>query len=165
MDISLLAQGAITLLSPLLMKAGEKAAETIGEKLGANATDAGLWKTITRIFITDDETALITAIESKPVATAQEVEAVHAKISAEIHANPQFAAAVQAALNITPTNIFIAEQLLKSIEADKAQLKTLIEDARLAGIETEGQYELMIKKTMRRIEKDEKQFYTLLNQK
>jgi hypothetical protein len=33
MDISLIATGAMTLLKPLLEKAGEKAAETIGEKL------------------------------------------------------------------------------------------------------------------------------------
>ncbi|MEY4904259.1 MAG: hypothetical protein RI894_1248 [Bacteroidota bacterium] len=140
MDISLLAQGAITLLSPLLMKAGEKAAETIGEKLGANATDAGLWKTITRIFITDDETALIAAIESKPVASPQELEAVHAKISAEIHANPQFAAEVQAAFNITPLNEFIASEKIKSIARLTAEIEKLVVQMERAGTATSGDY-------------------------
>jgi hypothetical protein len=87
---------------------------------------------------------------------------IESKITKEINANPQFAAEMQATFNLSSTNMFIAEQLLKSIKADRLKLIELMEDKRLASIETEGSYEIMIKRTRKRLEKDEKEFITLI---
>ena len=165
MDISLFITGAMTLLKPLLEKAGEKAAETIGEKLAEKTVEKDFWQKVKSIFILDGEPQFIRQIENKPIATAQEVAIIEGKITKEISTNPQFFAEMQNILNLSSTTIFIAEQLLKSIQADRVKLESLIQEKRLAGIETEDQYELVIKRTIRRLEKDEKEFIHLIKGK
>jgi hypothetical protein len=162
MDISLITTGAMTLLKPLLEKAGEKAAETIGEKLAEKTVEQSFWHKVKGLFIIEEEKQTVQAIESKPVATQQEVTLIERKLTKEINSNPQFAAEMQATFNLSSTNIFVAEQLLKSIQADRLKIVELFEDKRLAGIETEGSYEIMIKRTRKRLEKDEKEFINLI---
>jgi hypothetical protein len=162
MDISLIATGAMTLLKPLLQKAGEKAAETIGEKLAQKTVEKSFWQQAKGLFIIEEEKQVIKAIENKTLATQHEVTLIENKLTKEIANNPQFAAEVQASFNLSSTNIFVAEQLLKSIQADRLKLVELLEDKRLASIETEGSYEIMIKRTRKRLEKDEKEFITLI---
>lgn len=162
MDASLIFTGAMTLLKPILEKAGERAAETIGEKLATKAIEETFWQKVKGLFVEEIEQNTIEAIENRPTATAQEVALIETKLKNAIKTNPQFAADTQAAMPISSNDMFVAEQLLKSIEADKQKLKQLFEDKGLAGIETEDQYELMIKKTRRRMQKDEQEFLKLI---
>lgn len=163
MDGGLIITAAMTVLSPLLTKAGEKAAETIGEKLAEKTVEKNFWQKVKRLFIIEEEVALIEAIENKPIATAQDIQLIESKLGQAIAENPALAAEIQADFKLSNTNIFIAEQLLKSIQADRIRLQELFEERRDAGIEIEGQYENMIKRTARRLNKDEKEFIKLIS--
>jgi hypothetical protein len=163
MDGGLIIAGAMTLLSPLLTKAGEKAAETIGEKLAEKTVEKNFWQKVKRLFIIEEEIALIEAIENKSIATTQDIQLIESKLEKGIAENSELAAEIQADFNLSSTNMFIAEQLLISIRKDRLKLKELFEERRDAGIETEGQYDLMIKRTARRLSKDEKDFIKLIS--
>jgi len=162
MDPSTIAIAALTLLEPLLKKAGEKGAETIAEKIAEKAIEKSTWKNIKRLFVIDDEVEVIQSIENKPIATDYDIATIEDKIIQSMTANPQVATDIESSFEISPTNKIIAEQLLKSIQRDTEQLKELFEDRRLASIETEGSYEIMISRTRRRIEKDQKEFFSLI---
>ena len=162
MDASLIITGAMTLLKPLLEKASESAAETIGEKLASKTVEKSFWKKVKSLFIIEEDKKVIQEIENKPIATSQDIELIENKISQEAKANPQFAAELQASFDLSSTDVFVAEQLLKSILADRKKLVELYEQKRLAGIETEGSYEIMISRTRQRLEKDEKEFIKLI---
>ncbi len=128
MDISLIFQGVMTLLSPFLQKAGEKAAETIGEKFASKTFEKDFWHNVKTIFIKDEEVKQIAAIESKQIASAEDVKLIENKLSTELNSNPQFAAKIQSAFNFSSTNMFIAQQLLKSIKASTDKLIDLYDD-------------------------------------
>ncbi len=163
MDPSLVIAGTMAVLKPFLEKAGETAAETIGKKLGESTTEKTFWNKVKGLFVVDDEEQLFQEIENKPIATQQDVALIEDKLTKEMASNPQFAAEIQADFNLSSTDMFVAEQLLKSIRADRDKLKELFEEKRLAGIETEGSYEIMIARTRRRMKKDEKEFLSLIS--
>ena len=162
MDISLLITGAMTLLTPLLKKAGEEAAKTIGEKVAEKTVEKSFWKKIKGIFIIEDEKAIIEAIENKPIATSKDIEIIEKKLTKHINSDPQFAADLQASFELSTTNMFIAEQLLISIKRDRQKLVELFDERSNAGIETEGSYDNMISRTSRRLSKDETKFLQLM---
>ncbi len=165
MDISLIITGAMTLLKPLLEKGSEKAAETIGEKLAEKTTEKTFWTKIKNIFSVDEQEKL-NAIEKKPVATKQEVELIENKLTKEVESNPQFAADVKAAFNLSPTDYLVAEELLKSIKDGQEKLKKLFQDRRDdPSIETSGQYKIMIRRVRDRLEEDETEFLSLVKKK
>lgn len=165
MDISLIATGAIAILTPLLAKAGESAAETIGEKLANKATEKGIWQKVKNLFIEAGDQQTIIQIENKPIATQGEITLIESKLTRELATHPEFTAEIQSYFNLSSTDMFIAEQLLRSIQKDRAKLAELYEDRRDAGIETSGQYDNMIKITRRRLEKDESEFIKLVTDK
>jgi len=162
MDPSLIITAATTLLKPVLEKVGETAAKTIGERIGEKTVEKSTWQRTKNLFITDDEQVQIEAIENKSVANNADIQLLENKLNDEIANNPDFAVELQTTMNLTPANIFMAEQYLKSIEEDKKKLAELIADKRLAGIETEDQYELQIRRIRRRLEKDEQQLLDLI---
>ena len=169
MEPSLIITGAMTLLKPLLEKAGEKAAETIGEKLVNKAVEKSFWQKVESLFIIEDEKTdepkEIKDIANKSIATSSEVAKIEAKFSHAINTNPQFAAEVQSDFGLSHSDKFIAEQLLISIAADKEKLTEYLEERRLASIETEGSYDIMIARTQRRMKKDENTFIKLVTGK
>ena len=165
MDGGLIIAGAMTLLSPLLSKAGEKAAETIGEKLAEKTVEKNFWQKVKRLFIIEEEVALIEAIENKPIATAQDINLIKNKITEVAQSNPAKAAELQSAFNLSSTDMLEAELLLKSAQKDMEKLREYYEERRNAGIEAEGQYENMIARTKRRMAKDEKRFIELVKGK
>ena len=154
--------GAMTLLSPLLEKAGEEAAKTIGKKVAEKTVEKSFWEKVKRLFIIEDEAATIEVIENKPIATSDEVQLIENKLANHVNTNPEFAAELQAAFGFSSADMFIAEQLLTSIKADRAQLKIYFQERRDASIETEGSYDIMIARTTRRMQKDEKKFLQLV---
>lgn len=162
MDPALIITAATTLLKPILGKVGETVAETIGERIGEKTIEKSTWQRVKSIFITDDEQAQIEVIENKPVANNADIQLLENKLNDEITNNPDFAAELQSTMNLTPTNIFIAEQYLKSIDADKKKLVELIEDKRLSGVGKDDEYELEIRRILRRMEKDEKKVLDLI---
>lgn len=163
MDTSLIVTGAMTLLKPLLEKAGEKAAETIGEKVGEETVTKGFWQNVKRVFVIDDEEQIINEIENKTIASFDDVKKIENKLTAHAVSNSQFVSDLEASFQLSSTNKFQAELILKSILKDKEKLKELYEDKRLASVDAEGGYELMIAKTIRRMAKDEKDFLKLIN--
>jgi len=162
MDPNLIITGAMTLLSPLLEKAGEEAAKTIGKKVAEKTVEKNFWEKVKGIFIIEDDEATIKVIESKPIATKADVEIIEKKLTKHVTSNPEFAAELQATFNLSSTNMFIAEQLLASIKKDRQKLIELFQERGDASIETEGSYDIMIARTTRRLEKDEKQFLKLI---
>lgn len=163
MDPTLLVTGAMILLKPLMEKASEKAFETIGEKMGEKVVEKGFWKKVKDLFIVDEEKELIQSIEKKEIATSNEIAIIENKLKQEVLKNPSFAEELKSNFNISSTNMFFAEQLLKSFEKDKEKLENLIQDKRLAGISNEDQYELEIQRVVRRMVKDEEKFRHLFN--
>lgn len=163
MDASLIIMGAMTLLKPLLEKAGEKAAETIGEKLAEKTVEKSFWKKVKGLFIIEGEEKIVEDIENKSVANSQDIEIIESKITKEVETNPQFAAELWSSLNISKTNELYAEQLLISLEKDKEKLAELVQDRRDAVVGLQEQYELEIRRLLRRMQKDEQQFLKLLN--
>lgn len=160
MDISLLVIGAITLLKPLLEKAGDKAAETIGEKLADKITEKGIWTKIKEFFIKYEEVQVIEQIENKTIATQEEITLIEEVLKKGCQANPLIAEEIQNHLNLD-----IAKHLLLSIQKDREDLENFYEDRRLASVDAVGGYEVMIGKTRRRLEKDEKEFLELVKKK
>lgn len=162
MDISLLITGAMTLLTPILEKAGEEAAKTIGKKVAEKTIEKKFWKQIKHIFIIEDEKTIIETIENKQIATSGDIEIIEKKLTKHVKSNPQFAAELQASFGLSSTNMFLAEQLLISIKKDRQKLVELFQERGNAGIETEGSYDNMISRTSRRLGKDEKRFLQLM---
>lgn len=158
MDPSLIITGAMTLLKPLLEKAGEKAGENIGEKM----LEKNTWQKIRGLFLVDDEATLAT-IEKKSIASSKEIEIIETKLSKEVSSNSQFATEIQSSFGLSDTNIFIAEQLLKSIQTNKTKLEELYRDRSDAGIETEGSYNIMIRRVSKRLQKDVQEFSSLIH--
>lgn len=165
MDPSLIITGGITLLKPLLEKAGEKAAETIGEKVAEGAATKSFWKNVKRVFVIDDEEEVINEIEKKTIASSDDVKKIENKLIAHTASNPQFASELEASFQLSSTDKFQAELILKSILKDKEKLEELYEDKRLASVDAVGGYELMIAKTVRRMAKDERDFFKLVKMK
>lgn len=165
MEISLLVTAALTILSPLLTKAGEKAAETIGEKLANKATEKGIWQKVKSLFIVTDDEQVIEQIENKSIATQADIASIEEKLTQKLENHPKLAGEIQEYLHLSSTNMFVAERLLRSIQDDRARLVELYEERRNAGIESEGQYENMIARTRRRLEKDEREFIKLVTGK
>jgi len=163
MDPSLIVTGAVTLLKPLLEKAGEKAAETIGEKVAEQTVTKGFWQKVKGLFIIDDEEQIINEIQNKEIATSGDISKIEQKLTTHVAANPQFVSELEATFQLSSTHKFQAELILKSILKDKEKLEELYEDKRLASVDAEGGYELMIVKTVRRMAKDEKEFLKLIN--
>lgn len=163
MDASLIITGAMTLLKPLLEKVGEKAAETIGEKLAEKTVEKSFWKKVKGLFIIEGEEKTVEDIENKSVANSQDIAIIESKITKEVETNPQFAAELWSTLNISKTNELYAEQLLISLQKDKEKLAELVQDRRDAVVGLQEQYELEIRRLLRRMEKDEQQFLNLLN--
>jgi len=163
MDASLIVTGAITLLKPILEQAGKKAAETIGEKVGKGTVSKGFWKNVKSLFIIDEEEEMIKEIENKTIASSDDVMKIEQKLTAHADSNPQFASELEASFQLSSTNKFQAELILKSILKDKEKLEELYEDRRLASVDSVGGYDLMIAKTVRRMAKDEKEFLKLIN--
>ncbi len=164
MDALLIASGVMTLLKPLLKKAGEKAAETIGEKLIEKTVEKTFWEKVKNIFIKQNERQSIEVIEAKPIASSLDFSLIEEKLVNEVKTNQQFANELTSLLNLSDTSAFLAEQLLISINKDKEKLTLLMDDRRLAGIGNVDQYDLEIRRVIRRMEKDEKEFITLVKQ-
>ena len=162
MDVSLIISGATTLLHSFLTKAGGKAAETIGEKIAKKAMEKTFWEKVKSIFVDKQEHDTVEEIEKKPVASQQEIAWINKKVTSEISSNPTFASEILTSFKLTPVNLYVAELILKSITADKAQLEELYKQRRLAGIEAEGPLENMISKVRKRLETDEKEFIQLI---
>lgn len=140
MDASLIITGAIALLRPLMVKAGEKAAETIGEKMAEKTVTKSFWKKVERLFIVDDDEEVIKAIESKPVATKSEVAIIENKIRSEAAKNPQFVEEIKESLNINATNEFLITEKFESICRLQEEIKNLERQMERAGIATSGDY-------------------------
>jgi len=158
MDPSLIITAITTLLNPLLQKAGETAATTIGQRIGETTVEKSTWDRFKRLFVTDDEQLQIKAIEDKSTAGDADIKLLENKLNEEVKKTPELAAEFQSIIGID----FVAEQYLKSIKEDEKKLAELIADKRLAGIETEDQYELQIKRIRRRMGKDKKQVLDLI---
>ncbi|MGB0863345.1 MAG: hypothetical protein ACPG19_10790 [Saprospiraceae bacterium] len=165
MDPILIAQGAMTLLKPLLEKVGESAVKTISEKLDDKTTEKKFWQSVKSLFIIEEEVKALEAIENKPIATAQDINLIKNKITEVAQSNPAKAAELQSAFNLSSTDMLEAELLLKSAQKDMEKLREYYEERRNAGIEAEGQYENMIARTKRRMAKDEKRFIELVKGK
>lgn len=163
MEASLIVTGAMTLLKLLLEKAGEKAAETIGEKLAEKTVEKSFWEKVKGLFIIEGEEKTVEDIENKSVANSQDIAIIENKITKEVETNPQFATELWSTLNISKTNELYAEQLLISLQKDKEKLAELVQDRRDAVVGLQEQYELEIRRLLRRMQKDEKQFLELLN--
>ena len=163
MDPSVIVTGAITLLKPLLEKAGEKAAETIGEKVAEGTVSKSFWQSVKRLFVIDEEEEIIKEIENKTIASSDDLNKIEHKLTKHAANNPQFVSDLEASFQLSSTDKFQAELILKSLLKDKEKLKELYEDKRLASVDAEGGYELMIAKTLRRMAKDEKEFLKLIN--
>lgn len=163
MDPSLIVTGAVTLLKPLLEKAGEKAAETIGEKVAERTVTKSFWENVKRVFVIDDDEQTINEIENKTIASSDDVEKIENKLTAHAVSNPKFVSDLEASFQFSSTDKFQAELILKSILKDKETLAELYEDKRLASVDAVGGYELMIARTIRRMAKDEKDFLKLIN--
>ena len=138
MDPYLIVTGAITLLKPLLEKVGKKAAETIGEKIGEGTVTKDFWQNVKHVFVIDDEEQLINEIENKTIASTDDVKKIEDKLTAHAVSNPQFVSKLEASFQLSSTNKFQAELILKSILKDKEKLKELYEDKRLASVDAEG---------------------------
>jgi len=165
MTIEFITTAVKTLMPTLLMKGSEKAAETIGEKIGEKASTKSFWKTVKSLFVIEIEEQRITTIENKPTATSQELKMIQDKVITKIQTNADFAAEIEASFSLSSNDIFIAEQLLKSIAKDEEALEYLFEERRDASIDAEGSYENMIRRTRRRLEKDKKEFVKLIVKK
>ena len=161
MDIALIISAGMTLLKPLLEKASEKAGETIGQRIAESTTEKSFWKKVKRIFIIEDEEGKINSIESKITANNSDIIEIENKLTNQLIKDPDFAIELEASLNISSTDSFVAEQLLISITNDREKLKDLYEERRNAGVEAIGGYENMIIRTRKRLEKDEVEFRKL----
>lgn len=132
MDPIFLLKAAMAVLSPLISKGGEKAAETIGQKLANQAFEKPFWKQVKSLFIVENEAVnepqIIKDIENKPVATSNEVAMIETKLAKAITSNPEFAAEMKVNLNITPANQFIVEQTINSIIKAQKELADLWSD-------------------------------------
>jgi len=159
MEISLLVTAAITLLTPFLTKAGEKAAETIGDKLANKATEKGIWQKVKGLFIANDDRQLIEQIESKPVATQAEVALIENKLTKELETNPKLVEDFKAVLNITPYNEFIVANKLESIKRLQSEIKDLEIEMENAGIGTAGDYKNKINLQQRKLQSQITQLY------
>lgn len=130
----------MALLSPLLIKAGEKAFETIGEKLAEKSLEKSFWLKIKAIFILDQEQAIIEAIEKKPVATSQEIAMIEQKVNNAVVLDPQLAVEIKESLQITPLNEFFVSQKVQSINRLHTEISSLEVQMERAGIGTAGDY-------------------------
>jgi hypothetical protein len=162
MELTLLVQGAMVLLKPLLEKAGESAAKTIGEKLATKTVEKSFWQGVKRLFVIEEDIKALEAIENKPIATEQDLNLIKDKITAITQSSPDKAAELQAAFNLSSTDMFEAKLLMKSIQKDMKKLEEYYEGRSNAGIETKGQYKNMIAQTRRRMAEDEKTFIKLV---
>ena len=161
LDPILIAQGASVLLKPLLEKAGESAAKTIGEKLAEKTVEKNFWQKVKSLFIIEEDIKTMELIESKPQATPSDINWLEGKVLEIAQSSPEKAAELQGTFNLSSMDMLEAEFLMKSIKTDIEKLKEYYEERRNAGIETEGQYENMIARTKRRMAKDEKKFIEL----
>ncbi|MFN7014171.1 MAG: hypothetical protein ACK4ON_07880 [Bacteroidia bacterium] len=153
-----------TILNQLLLKAGEKAAETIGEKVAENAVKRSFWEKVTRLFVKEEEKKFIQQIESKPIATKDDVDKIKEKLLTEIKQNPVFASEIQTIFNNSIANKVYAEGLLKSIQHHTERYQELME-ARPYTVGNpllKDQYEFSIITTKQALEKDEKEFSKLV---
>jgi hypothetical protein len=163
MEISLLITGAMALLSPLLTKAGEKAAETIGEKLADKATEKGVWQRIKGLFVGTGEEAVIEQIENKTIASPADVALIEEKLTMGLKARPEFAEEIQTFLNLTPANVFEAQLLLKSMERARIKLGEYYELYEEAGPEVKGGYGNLIKTTSKDLSGYEEKFKRIVS--
>lgn len=125
MEAALILTGAMTLLKPLLQKAGEKAAETIGEKIAQKTVEKSFWGKIKSLFINDNEIEIIEKIEKKEIASNEDLILIENKLKEEIRSNPTCLNDLKASLNITSANEFIAMQAIDSIGKAQIELDTL----------------------------------------
>ena len=144
MDPSLLVTAAMALLQPYLVKAGEKVAETIGEKMAEKTLQQSFWQKVKGVFIKENEEEVIQAIEKKPISSSQDVAKNESIINKEVTTNPQFAVELKSVMNITAANEFIATEKIKSILRLKEEIKKLEVQMERAGIATSGDYINMI---------------------
>ncbi|GAB3710104.1 hypothetical protein GCM10027592_46790 [Spirosoma flavus] len=153
------------ILKPFLIKAGEKAAETVGEKFANKAMEKSLWQKVKSVFIEDGEIENIKQIESKTVVTENELNSIETKLTKAIEENPTFVNELTATLNLTPSKIKLVETILKNMKKDMVDLDQYYSERRLAGPESIGSYEIMIARTQRRIDKDEEDIKNILSGK
>lgn len=164
METSLVITGLMTLFRPLLESASTSAAETIGEKITEKGLEKLTWQKIKSLFVVEEEMQAIQVIENKPTATSQDIQLIENKLTNVLTSDPQQAAELQALLFTNQADKFEAKLLLESIQRDKAKLEELYEDKNDASIETEGSYKIMIRRTKKRLKKDEQDFLKLLHQ-
>ena len=165
MSVSLILQGIMTILSPFLQKAGEKAAEKIGEKFTEKTFEAGFWHKVKKVFIKDEEIKQFEIIESKEVATPEDIKLIENKLLNELKINSQFAAEIESAFNFSATNKFISQQLLISIKSCTEKLVEKYQDRE--GLVSNPipleSVEYQIKQLERMLRKDESKFRELVN--
>jgi hypothetical protein len=162
MDISLLVTAAMTVLSPLLTKAGEQAAETIGEKLADKATEKGIWQKIKDLFIVSETGQVIEQIENKPVATHKEVALIEEKLKKDLETNPESVQYFKSVLKITPLNEYFAANKLESIERLQSEIKKLEIQMERAGLGTIGDIQNKIDWQQDKLREQVAQLYEIL---
>lgn len=162
--MSLLPISIITILKPILTTVGEKAAETIGEKLAAQPFEEDFWKKIKRVFIIDDEEETIKQIENKTVASGDDMEIIEKKLIKLISSNPNEKIELETAMRTgkSSTDLMQMDSLLKSINLDRIELEKLYTKRRRASVEAVGGYKNQIEITLERLHEYEEEYLALV---
>ena len=160
METTVLITSVISFLKPYLIKAGEKVAETVGERLGDQTLQRGVWNKVKSFFNKDEEKKVLEEAESDVSIGESKIEKIENLLTSKLDENVELKKEISSILNFS--DMFLIEQLVKSIATNKEKLVEYFEERNLAGIETEGSYDIMIARTRRRLTKDEKELGKLL---